>query len=155
MDEIVSDSNFAFGIPSKTSKNDKKNKVMKKKIYTIISMLLLAKACHAIPFFPNDNEEEENENKKQEKTGNQEGACYNITSTYYSNTGMLAIRFGANVSHVDIYAYKNGEPIIALEDLSKANGSTEWINLNCYGSGEYTIYVMVDNIIASFIEICI
>ena len=29
MDEIVSDSNFAFGIPSKTSKNNKKNKVMK------------------------------------------------------------------------------------------------------------------------------
>ncbi|MBP3195559.1 MAG: hypothetical protein J6N21_00940 [Butyrivibrio sp.] len=152
MDEIVSDSNFAFGIPSKTNKNDKKNIEMKKKIYTIMSMLLIAGLCYSTPTIPDDEEEEEH---KREKNEHQEGACYNITSTYYSNTGMLAIRFGANVSHVDIYAYKNGEPIIALEDLSKANGSTEWINLNCYGSGEYTIYVMVDNIIASFIEICI
>lgn len=126
---------------------------MKKKIITMMMVSLLVSSINATTNLP-DEEEEEKEQPKN-NTGNQEGACYNITSTYYSNTGMLAIRFGANVSHVDIYAYKNGEPIIALEDLSKANGSTEWINLNCYGSGEYTIYVMVDNIIASFIEIYI
>lgn len=40
MDEIVSYSNFAFGIPSKTSKNDKKNKVMKK-IITIAAFAAL------------------------------------------------------------------------------------------------------------------
>ena len=40
MDEIVSDSNFAFGIPSKTSKNNKKNKVMKK-IITIAAFAAL------------------------------------------------------------------------------------------------------------------
>ena len=127
---------------------------MKKKTYTIMSMLLLAGICYAIPSYPDDNGENEKE-RPSHTSGQNENTYYNITSTYYSNTGMLAIRFGTNVSHVDIYVYKNGEPIIALEDLSKANGSTEWVNLNCYGSGDYTIYVMVDNIIASFIEIYI
>lgn len=126
---------------------------MKKIAFTFIALFLFGGICNAnLPLL--DNEEEE-EKKPRDKNGHQEEYPYNISFFYYSNTGMLAIRFGANVSHVDIYAYKNGEPIIALEDLSKANGSTEWINLNCYGSGEYTIYVMVDNIIASFIEICI
>lgn len=40
MDEIVSDSIFASGIPGKTNKNDKKNKVMKK-IITIAAFAAL------------------------------------------------------------------------------------------------------------------
>lgn len=38
---------------------------MKKKIYTIMSILLLTGICHAAPVIPDDKEEKEND-KKQE-----------------------------------------------------------------------------------------
>ena len=126
---------------------------MKKKTISIIVILLLAGVANAarISF----DEEEKEKQSKPDKTGNQEEPCYDITSTYYGNTGMLAIRFNSTIENVDIYVYKNGEPIIAMENLSKFSGSTEWINLYCYGGGDYTVYIMADATIAGYIDICI
>ncbi len=125
---------------------------MKKKIYTFLTILLLTGNCHATPVVP---DEEEEENKRTDKNGHQEEPCYDISSTYYGNTGILAIRFNSTIENVDIYVYKNGEPIIAMENLSKFSGSTEWINLYCYGGGDYTVYIMADATIAGYIDICI
>lgn len=127
---------------------------MKKKIYTIMSILLLTGICHAAPVILDDKEEKEND-KKHEKHGNQEEPCYDITSTYLESTGQLSIRFVSSIAHVNIEVCRDGETVMSLSDLNKAKGSYEWINLSCFGSGDYDVYVTVDDCIIHYVSITI
>ena len=125
---------------------------MKKKIYIIMSILILTGTCHAIPVAP---DEEKEENWKKEKHGNQEEPCYDITSTYFESTGQLSIRFVSSIAHVNIEVCRDGETVMSLSDLNKAKGSYEWINLSCLGSGDYDVYVTVDECIIHYVSITI
>ena len=125
---------------------------MKKKLYSVMSILLLAGTCHAIPVVPDDNEEED---WKKEKTGNHEEPCYDISSTYFGATGQLAIRFATSIAHVNIEICSGDETIMSLSDLNKAKGSYEWINLSCFGCGDYDIFVTVDDCIIHYVSITI
>ncbi len=125
---------------------------MKKKIYIIMSILILTGTCHAIPVAP---DEEKEENWKKEKHGNQEEPCYDITSTYFESTGQLSIRFVSSIAHVNIEVCRDGETVMSLSDLNKAKGSYEWINLGCLGCGDYDIFVTVDDCIIHYVSITI
>jgi len=126
---------------------------MKKVLFTMMSAFLFAVICNAMPILPDDIEEEKE--TPRNKTGNQEEPCYDISSTYFGATGQLAIRFATSIAHVNIEICSGDETIMSLSDLNKAKGSYEWINLSCFGCGDYDIFVTVDDCIIHYVSITI
>ena len=129
-------------------------KIMKRKEYAIIAMLLLAGTSYALPRVTGDIENEEKEIPKERNNG-QEEPCYDISSTFFGATGQLAIRLSTSIPHVNIEVCRDGETIMGLSDLNKAKGSYEWINLGCLGCGDYDIFVTVDDCIIHYVSITI
>ena len=145
--------NFALGIPRKMNNEPIKKLKMKKKTISIIVILLFAGVANATSI--SFDEEEYEKQSKPDKTGNQEEPCYDISSTYFGATGQLAIRFATSIAHVNIEICSGDETIMSLSDLNKAKGSYEWINLSCFGCGDYDIFVTVDDCIIHYVSITI
>ena len=120
---------------------------MKKKIYLLMLTVIFTGSINAAMTKPDD----EGKDIPKNKTGNQEFPAYDVSYIYHCSSKMLMLAFNSDISNVNVYVYWEGEPIISLEGLNKTNGSCEWINLNGFEDGAFTICITANGITINYI----